>query len=246
MVRLAASVLKPTLPEFAGQYSAAPWESAVWPAMCYKLNKDLRVIIVRQLVFLVGLQLAATTGRVVDFDGFPVGATPPGWTVSANNPGQPPPWEIRKDQSAPTQPYVLAQVSGASSPLATLDGVMLRDGEISVRLKPGSGSGGIVWRLRDPRNYYLVRANAADQTVGVFRVMDGRTTPILAPVKHEIPGNAWTILKVSARGNRFQVYVDHRRIVDGQDASFTAAGKVGLCTLAESAIYFDDFRVNPR
>jgi hypothetical protein len=53
-------------------------------------------------------------------------------------------------------------------------------------------------------------------------------------------------LKVSARGARFQVFVDHRRVLDGQDKTFSAAGRVGLWTLADSVIYFDDFRVYPK
>jgi hypothetical protein len=202
------------------------------------------------MVFLVGLQLLAANGRVIDFDRFPVGKTPPGWTVAATNPGTPPRWEVRQDHTAPTKPYVLAQVSTDPTAnrfsLALLDGISFRDGDVSVRVKPVASEqgGGLVWRYRDERNYYLLRATAT--TVAVIRVQDGRPTPIVAPVTHDIPANAWSILKVSARGNRFQVYVDHRRILEGQDAAFSTPGKVGLCTAAESVMYFDDFRVYPR
>jgi hypothetical protein len=209
---------------------------------------------VRQAVFLFGITLfAATTGRVINFDTFAVGAMPPGWTVAMSNGKTPPRWEVRVDQTAPTQPYVFAQVSNDPNddrfPLAILEGVNLRDGDVSVRLKPISGredqGGGLVWRYRDPNNYYLVRANAMNKTVTVFRIQNGHRTA-LPSVKHDIPANAWSILKVSAKGSRFQVYVDHRRVIDGQDTAFTGAGKVGLCTVADSVMYFDDFRVYPR
>jgi hypothetical protein len=199
------------------------------------------------------LQLLAANGKVIDFDRLPVGAAPPGWTVAMTHPGPPPKWEVRKDQTAPTQPYVLAQVSQSSGtryPLAILDAVMFRDGDVSVRIKPvGGGSeraGGLVWRYRDPLNYYVVRANAADKTVTVFRVQNGQAYPILPAVKYEIAANNWNILKITARGPKFQVYVDHRRILEGQDTTFNGPGKVGLCTVDESEVYFDDFRVNPR
>jgi len=196
---------------------------------------------VRHWVFLVGLNLLAA-GRVIDFDALPPGAMPPGWTVPRSDPGPTAQWEIRKDETAPTQPYVLA---GNQFPLAILDGVMFRDGDLSVRIKPVAGqASGLVWRYADPRNYYLVRANAADQTVSVLRVQNGQPAAVLASVKYDISPNAWSILKISARGPRFQVYVDHRRVLEGHDGAFTAAGKVGLATIAES--YFDDFRVNPR
>src|SRR5829696_4835711 len=128
----------------------------------------------------------AASGRVIDFDALPVGAMPPGWSVAMTNPGAPPRWEVLKDQTAPTQPYVLAQVSNDPSgnrfPLAILEGVSLRDGDVSVRIKPVAGGedhgGGLVWRYRDERNYYLLRANAADKTVAVFRVQNGQGSAV--------------------------------------------------------------------
>jgi hypothetical protein len=202
----------------------------------------------------ISISLVASTGKIVNFDSYQIGKTPPGWTVAMTNGGGPPRWEVLKDQSAPTQPYVLGQVSRDSArtrlPLAIFDGVSLRDGDVSVRIKPVAGhedpGGGLVWRYRDANNYYLVRANARANSVSVFKVENGRRIPLLAGVRREIPLNGWSILKVSARGNRFQVYLDHRRILEGTDNTFTGAGKVGLATDADSVMYFDDFRVNPK
>ena len=200
--------------------------------------------------------LLAATGRVVNFDTFPLGKTPPGWTVAMTNRGVAPQWEVRRDESAATQPYVLAQVSadptGDRFPLAILDKMSFRDGDVSVRLKLVSGhrvqAGGLIWRYRDCNNYYLARASAFEQNVAVFKVQNGQRIPILPGVKHDLPanGHGWSILKVSIRGNRFQVYADHRRILQGSDNTFAGAGSVGLWTVADSVAYFDDFRVYPR
>jgi hypothetical protein len=149
---------------------------------------------------------------------------------------------------------VLAQVSvdpaENQSPLAILNDPSTRDADVSVRLKPVSGreglAGGVVWRYHDPGNYYLARASAFEGTVAVYKVQNGHPIPILAGVKHAIPANAWSILKVSVRGPRFQVFVDHRRVLDGQDGTFSGPGKVGLWALADSVVYFDDFRVYPK
>ena len=203
------------------------------------------------LLFAFGFGVSPT---LVNFDSGPVGKTPPGWIVAMTHRGGAPQWEIRKDQSAPTQPYVLAQVSNDRtndrSPLAILDKVMLKDGDFSVRIKPVEGredqGGGLVWRYRDENNYYLAQAEVLDRSVSVYKVENGRRVAILGRVKHDIPSNGWSILKVSARGNRFQIYLDHRRILQGQDDTFAVAGKVGLCTEADSVTYFDDFRVYPR
>jgi hypothetical protein len=43
-----------------------------------------------------------------------------------------------------------------------------------------------------------------------------------------------------------QVYVDHRRILQAWDATFSGSGKVGLWTVGDSVTYFDDFRVYTR
>jgi hypothetical protein len=170
------------------------------------------------------------------------------------NRGRAPRWEILRDGSAPTQPYVLAQVSddptGDRFPLAILDNMSLRDGDVSVRIKPVAGredqGGGLVWRYRDANNYYLARANALEESVALYKVENGRRLLLAPGVKHDIPSNGWSILKVSVRGNRFQVYLDHRRILQGWDNTFATAGKVGLWTVADSVTYFDDFRVYPK
>jgi hypothetical protein len=163
-------------------------------------------------------------------------------------------WQVRKDQSAPTQPYVLAEVSADPAdsrfPLAILNEPTTRDADVSVRIKPISGrdglAGGVVWRYRDRNNYYLARVNAGENTVSVFKVENGRKIPLFAGVKHPIPANSWSILKVSARGSRFQVFVDHRRVLEGHDSTFAAPGRVGLWTPGDSVVYFDDFRIYPK
>jgi hypothetical protein len=40
--------------------------------------------------------------------------------------------------------------------------------------------------------------------------------------------------------------VNHRRVLQGRDATFAAAGRVGLWTQADSITYFDDFRLYPK
>jgi hypothetical protein len=208
----------------------------------------------KTISWLVTVGLIASTGRVINFDKAPLGQTPPGWTVAMTNRGRAPRWEVLRDGSAPTQPYVLAQVSndptGGRFPLAILDNMSLRDCDVSVRMKPVAGredqGGGVVWRYRDANNYYLATANALDKNVSLYKVENGRQLSLAPGVKRDIPSNGWSILKVSVRGNRFQVYLDHRRILQGWDNTFAAAGKVGLWTETDSVTYFNDFRVYPK
>jgi hypothetical protein len=208
----------------------------------------------KALGFWISFGLLASAGRVITFDRAAVGHAPVGWTVAMTHTGAEPRWEVRQDNSAPSPPYVLAQVSadhhGDRYPLAIFDGVSLRDCDVSVRIKPVSGlqdqAGGVVWRYRDANNYYLARANAVSKNVAIFKVTNGERLPIATAVPHDIEPNAWNILKVSVRGSRFQVYVNHRRILQADDKTFSGPGKVGLWTVADSITYFDDFRVYPK
>ena len=62
-------------------------------------------------------------------------------------------------------------------------GVSLRDGFVQVRLRPLGGcegrAGGVVWRWRDPDNYYVARANALAGNVVAFKVVDGRRADLI-------------------------------------------------------------------
>jgi hypothetical protein len=206
----------------------------------------------RPLSLLISFGLLASSGKVVNFDSGQVGRAPSGWTF-VSNAGPAPNWEIRKDQSAPTQPYVLAQLSkadGGQCPLAIYNNVSLRDGDVSVRIKAVSGredeAGGVIFRYQNPANYYVARENALTHNVAIYKVENGQTKQITPAVPHNISPEAWNIFKVSVRGSRFQVYLNHHRILQGWDKTFPGPGKVGLWTKADSVTYFDDFRVNPK
>jgi hypothetical protein len=209
--------------------------------------------------WLVMLSMAMGISQNLTFDTAPYGRLPQGWVAACTHQGAPPQWQILKDPTAPSQPYVLGQLSTAGPedrcPLAIYNDTDFRDGEVSVKFKPVAGkedqAGGLVFRYRDENNYYVVRANALEKNVVLFRVQNGKRVP-LAPrgkpagtygVKHNVNPNAWSILKVAFKGNSFSVYYDHRRILQADDASLPGAGKVGLWTKADSITYFDNFRV---
>lgn len=197
--------------------------------------------------------------EVIRFDSAKPGSVPAGWSVVMTHSGGAPKWEVRQDASAPSRPNVLAQVSsdGTDSrfPMAILNTGNYRDGELSVKFKTVAGTeeqaAGLVWRYKDPNNYYLVRANALENNIVMYRVQDGKRillTPKGKPprtygVRHRIPPRTWSILKVNFRKSRFEVYFDHRKVFEAEDSTFSQAGKVGLWTKADSVTYFDDFQV---
>jgi hypothetical protein len=207
------------------------------------------------------LLAAASIGRgeSINFDNATVNTVPAGWLVAMTHTGGAPRWEVLKDDSAPSKPNVLAQVStdrtAGRFPLAIWDRASLKDGTTTVRFKPVSGSvdqgAGLVWRYLDANNYYIVRANALENNVVLYRVQNGQRVS-LAPkgavsntygVKHRVPKQTWSTLSVGFHGNLFTVSLDNEKLFDVEDATFTGAGKTGLWTKSDSVIYFDDFQV---
>ena len=173
--------------------------------------------------------------------------------------GAPPQWEIVRDESAPSPPYVLAQLShdrtAGRFPLAVWDRVKILDGSVSVAFKTVDGAvdqaAGIVWRYQDVNNYYIVRANALENNVVLYKVENGVRLSI-APkglpsrsygVKHYIPPGRWNTLKIDFHGNKFIVFFNGERLFEAEDQTFEKSGKTGLWTKADSVTYFDEFTV---
>lgn len=200
--------------------------------------------------------------ETINFDSATPGALPSGWTFAMTHKGGAPKWAVVKDDSAPSKPNAFAQLStdatGGRFPLAVYEKASVKDGTLSVKFKAVSGStdqaAGLVWRYKDPDNYYIVRANALEDNVVLYKVEKGERLS-LAPkgtpsktygVKHRVPKQTWSTLAVTFQGNVFTVSMDGQKLFDVEDTTFTGAGKTGLWTKADSVTYFDDFQVEGR
>jgi hypothetical protein len=205
---------------------------------------------------LAALPLMAET---IDFESGSVGGLPSGWSAAMTSKAAPPRWEVIQDKSAPGGSKVLAQLSDDSTsgrfPLAIYEKAGLQDGEIRVKFKPVSGkvdrAAGLVWRYKDENNYYIVRANALENNVVLYKLENGKRTS-LAPVntsaqtygvKQTVPSQNWSTLGIAFMGKRFTVSFDGKKLFEVEDSTFSQPGKVGLWTKADSVTYFDDFEV---
>lgn len=209
------------------------------------------------LFFLAALTTLAQT-TTINFDKDKVGQAPKGFTTALTGQGRAGVWVVTKDDSAPKQKQVLAQTDEDNTsyrfPLCIYDNLSVKDVDVSVRFKPISGkrdqAAGLVWRLKDANNYYIVRANALENNVVLYKVENGRRTDL--PLKGEgrtygkkvpVPSGQWSTLRVVAKSNLFEVYLNDAKLYEVEDSTFTEAGKVGLWTKADSVTYFDDLRV---
>jgi hypothetical protein len=198
--------------------------------------------------------------RQVSFDDQKAGEPPSGLTCALTGNGRAGTWQIVEDATAPTRPNVIAQLDEDATsyrfPVCVLDGVSAKDVDLSVRFKPIKGTkdqaAGLVFRYRDNDNYYVVRANALEGNVVLYKVEGGKRTDLKPKgagllaygKKASVAAGAWGHLRVTARGNLFEVYLGGDRLLEAEDSTFASAGKVGLWTKADSVTYFDDLRVD--
>ncbi|WP_437665574.1 hypothetical protein [Sorangium sp. So ce1182] len=193
----------------------------------------------------------AKAARTWDFETQQAGAPPAGFSFGRTGDGAAGKWVIKAEARAPSGTSVLAQVdtdaTSARFPLAVVDELTLRDLRLSVKCRAVSGkvdqACGLVFRYRDENNYYITRANALEGNVRLYHVRDGRRTQ-LASWSGAVTGN-WHELRVEAREDRIQVFWDGSQVIDATDQIFTAPGKIGVWTKADSVTYFDDLTVVP-
>jgi len=196
--------------------------------------------------------------RKVDFSSDAVGQPPRGFsfghTAKVGAPGR---WVVQAEGTNTCLAQTDPDSTRARFPVAVLSDVTAADVDLSVRVRPVSGridqAAGLVWRYRDEDNYYVVRANALEDNVVLYKVENGTRTDL--PVKGEgrtygkkteVPAAQWSTLRVVANGPRFEVYFNGTRLYEVEDSTFTQAGNVGVWTKADSVTQFDDLTVVTR
>lgn len=206
------------------------------------------------VLFSSGLVLAQN----FSFDKTRNGALPSEWAAYMTHSGGAPQWQVLKDVSTAGKPKALAQLSEDPSrsrfPLAIYKDVVAKDGTLSVNFKTVSGkidqAAGLVWRFVDADNYYLVRANALEDNVVLYKVEKGTRTA-LAPrgtvpgtygVKHQVPPKVWNALSVTFKGKSFVVSLNGEKLFEVEDETFGGDGRIGLWTKADSVTYFRGFQ----
>jgi len=119
---------------------------------------------------------------------------------------------------------------------------------MSMRFKPLSGkndqAAGIIFRIQDANNYYILRANALEDNVIFFRYGSGSRTT-LKEASAKVPSGQWQELRVEATGNQFRGYLNDQMVVETTDDAYKA-GKVGLWTKADSVTCFDNVKISAK
>jgi hypothetical protein len=156
-------------------------------------------------------------------------------------------WLVRAEPDAPSPPNALCQTGIAEFPSLVLGEAIYADLALATRFKPVRGrvdqAAGLIFRVQDERNYYVLRANALERNVNFYRYSGGRRSP-LAEGPVDVASASWQSLRLEARGSEFRGYLDDLLVVAAADATFPA-GRIGLWTKADAHTCFDDVEVRP-
>ncbi len=194
--------------------------------------------------------LARAEETMLNFDNSEVDKTPADFSMALTGGGGPVSWVIKEDPTAPSSGKVLAQTSTDKTdyrfPLCVYDKLIAKDVEVSVKFKAVLGkvdqAAGLVVRFKDKDNYYITRANALENNVRLYKVVNGNRKQF-AGANWKVSSGEWHSLKLEVKGNHFKVFFDDKLLFEANDDTFKEAGKVGLWTKADSVTYFDDLKI---
>ena len=170
------------------------------------------------------------------------------WGTGDAGPGQ---WAVVSDDSV-RGGHALEQYRNEPTagrvPLAIYKPFSAVNLEVALRFNAISGSldrsGVIAVRLTIPDDYYMVRASAVARDVRLYRVLHGRWDELASASAHVTP-RQWHTLALKAEGDRFLVALDGQPFLAATDATFPSAGRIALCTTADSVRRFDHLEITP-
>jgi hypothetical protein len=203
--------------------------------------KKLRTLWVTGLL----LCLAQTPGgkmAVVTFEKDAVDQLPPGFTTAVTGPGPEGTWVVRESDGRRVLAQTSADPTDGRFPHCVLDKAVAKDVMVEVKFKPVSGkvdqAAGIVVRYHDKDNYLLLRANALENNVRFYKVVNGQRYT-LAGAEVPVASGRWQELRFIVKKNACGAALDGKDLFKYSGDFDTTAGKVGLWTKADSVAEFD-------
>lgn len=143
----------------------------------------------------------------------------------------------------------IAQTAKNANPvfnIALINDTNAKDVDLSVEMKAIAGEtdqgGGLVWRARDAKNYYLARYNPLEDNYRLYKVVDGKRTLLQnADIPHS---DGVRTLRITMQGDHIECFYDGKEFLDQKDTTFTGSGKIGLWTKADAQSQFDNLTLS--
>lgn len=206
--------------------------------------------LITALTAAAAMLLAAEETVKWSFDDPKPGSLPEGWVAARGSDGAGSEWKIVEYEADGKRNQALAQVSteGRSTMfnLCVLKESKRRDVDLSVSVKAAGGKidqgGGLVWRYRDEKNYYITRWNPLEENFRVYKVVEGKRAQ-LANANVKLPADQWHTVRAVQVGGSIKCYLDGKLLLEATDETFPEAGRVGLWSKADAVTWFDNLTI---
>jgi hypothetical protein len=160
-------------------------------------------------------------------------------------------WQAVREPSAPGG-WALSETAGDATdlhfPLCISPQTVARDIDATLRFKAIGGNharaAGLVLRAQSATDYYVVRADALEGSVRLYRMQRGRRA-LVTGKEAEVASDRWHALRVVLKGDSFEVSLDAKPLFTATDASLPLPGTVGVWSQADSVILFGSLVVAP-
>jgi hypothetical protein len=164
-------------------------------------------------------------------------------TVGDGKPGE---WSIVENDAGRVLTQIDPDPADNRFSLAIYQPFSGRDVYVSVRFMTISGetqAAGVFVRFTSVADYYVARANALENNVGLYRVVAGKQE-MIGCMEINVPSGIWHTLGIAARDERLTIFFEGRELFVAIDRRFPGPpGKVGLWTKADSLTWFESLEI---
>ncbi len=185
----------------------------------------------------------------ITFDDMKTDAAPPEWKSGFLGSSGSPHWFVNSDHSALSAPHVLKQDGNAPYAWIVHSSFQAANGSVEVQFRILSGKedpeAGVIWHFKDGSNYYYVRANILENNVVFYHMLRGQKE-LVKSVDVPVATHRWHRFKVDFRGEEISVNYDGKEIISLQDSKIKGPGGVGLFSMADTVVDFDDFAADEK
>lgn len=174
-----------------------------------------------------------------------------GCTQGKTGIGRPADWRAVADPDGPDGWALVESEPDATDqrfPLCISEQTTGRDFDATLRFKPISGSrdqvAGFIFRAQSASDYYVVRANARDNSVRLYRMDKGKRSQ-LGSKEAPVTLGQWHSLRVIAVNDRIEVALDGKPLFDATDRTLVQSGAVGVWSQADSVTRYGSLLIGP-
>jgi hypothetical protein len=165
--------------------------------------------------------------------------------------GRPADWRAIADPAGPDGWALVESEPDATDqrfPLCISEQAQGRDFDATLRFKIISGSrdqvAGFMFRAQSASDYYVVRVNARDNSVRLYRMDKGKRSQ-LGTKEAPVELGKWHSLRVIAANDRIEVALDGKPLFGISDRTLVQAGAIGVWSQGDSVAHYGSLLIGP-